>query len=536
MPPLLVAILFWTPALADDYPRNQNVDVLHYGFHLTLSDSSDEILGEASITVRFRAAGVSEFGLDLVGRRADSTGMTVISVGRNDTSLDYSHQHDRLIVHMVSPSGTDERRTYAITYRGIPADGLIISENKYGERTFFGDNWPDRARNWLPTVDHVSDKATVDFIVDAPDHYQVVANGLPVEETDLSSNRRRTHWRNTVPIPTKVMVIGVARFAVQYVDHVGRIPVESWVYPQDRDAGFYDYAVAVQVLTFFNGHIGPYPYAKLANVQSKTRYGGMENAGNIFYNERSVTGNRRAERTIAHEIAHQWFGDSVTENDWHHVWLSEGFATYFAQLYVEFTYGREEMIRGMRQARQRVISFFKDNPDLAVVAPSIKDLNKLLNANSYQKGGWVLHMLRHLVGDEAFWKGIHAYYRQYRDANALTEDFQRVMEETSGEELGWFFRQWIYQPGQPEYQGFWHYDETSGQLTVTLNQVQENGSFFKMPVDLAIHTEDEAATRREVVQLDQIENTFTFALDAPPTSVELDPDTWMLMQATFTER
>src|SRR5690606_33381103 len=167
--------------------------------------------------------------------------------------------------------------------------------------------------------------------------------GARVEESDIEGDRRRTHTRSEVPIATKVMVIGVARFAVDHVREVNGIPVTSWVYPQDRDAGFSDYARAAAILDYFDSHIGPYPYLKLANVQSKTRYGGMENAGNIFYSEGSVTGTGRSEGTIAHEIAHQWFGDSVTEADWYHVWLSEGFATYFTLLWYEHAYGRDRM-------------------------------------------------------------------------------------------------------------------------------------------------------------------------------------------------
>jgi len=526
-------------AAADDYPRNPDVDVVHYAFHIELSDATDEIHGKARIRVAFRADGVDEVWLDLVGRRpGGEAGMTVTDAREGDRAIAWAHRDDRLVLRLPEPSVRGEQRLLSVEYGGKPADGLIISENRHGDRTFFGDNWPDRARHWLPTVDHVSDKATVEWTVDAPAHYQVVGNGRLTEETDLAPGARRTRWATEVPIPTKVMVIGAARFAVEYLGEVAGVPLQSWVYPEDRDPGFHDYAIAERVLRFFEGHIGPFPYAKLANVQSRTRYGGMENASNIFYSERSVTGDRSREGLIAHEVAHQWFGDSVTELDWHHIWLSEGFATYFSQLYMEYTYGRDRLVEGMRAARQRVIRTYRQSPDLAVVAPSIDDLNELLNGNSYQKGGWVLHMLRKQVGDVAFWEGIRRYYREFRDSNALTEDFERVMEDVSGQELGWFFQQWIFIPGHPRLEGIWSWDATTRNVALELRQTQP-GPAFRAPLELGIFQGGagrRTGPRIETVQLDEATETYTFRLDAEPTEVVLDPETWLLMEGEITRR
>jgi len=159
---------------------------------------------------------------------------------------------------------------------------LIIGKNKYSDRGFFGDNWPDRAHHWLPVIDHPFDKSSVDFSISAPLHYSVVANGIKIEESYINEKRKLTRWHEEVPIPVKVMVVGIARFATEVVGKVDNIPVESWVYPQNKVEGFYDYAVALKVLDFFHTHIGPYSYKKLANVQSKTRWGGLENANTIF--------------------------------------------------------------------------------------------------------------------------------------------------------------------------------------------------------------------------------------------------------------
>ena len=345
---------------------------------------------------------------------------------------------------------------------------------------------PNRARNWLPTIDHPSDKATLEFLVTAPSKYQVIANGLQIEETNLENSTKLTHWKQSVPIPTKLMVIGVSRFAVQVVDTYKNIEIQSWVYPQDREKGFFDFARSRRILEFFDQRVGPYAYEKLANVQSKTRYGGMENATAIFYSENAITGQRRNENTVVHEIAHQWFGDSVTEKDWHHVWLSEGFATYFTIVFNEFTYGRDRAVQALKRNRTRIINYYKENPDSPVVDEKIKDLNDLLSTNSYQKGGWVLHMLRWAVGEENFWKGIRQYYTEFRDSNALTEDLQSVMEKASGIQLDKFFDQWIYKPGQPKYEGTWHYNKDAKKVTINLRQTQNSGRIFDMPVEFGI--------------------------------------------------
>ncbi len=512
----------------DSYPRNRELDIVHYQFRIALNDQNDEITGEATIEVHFVGNTPSSFQLDLDSPANGSKGMTVTSVDSEGKPIAFTQQNDRLTLRLATPAKREEHRRFRIAYRGIPEDGLIISKNKHGDRTFFGDNWPNRAHYWLPTVDHPSDKATCEFIVTAPNYYQVVANGSKMEETDLNETIRLTHWKETVPIPTKVMVIGVARFAVQYAGEVRGKSVQSWVFPQDREAGFYDYALAIPILKWMEERIGPFPYEKLANVQSKTRYGGMENASNIFYSEESVTGKRDSEDLLAHEIAHQWFGDSASEDDWYHVWLSEGFATYLTQLYLEATYGRERLVTGMQEAKAKVLAYYQNTPNSPIVDTTIQDLNQLLSPNAYQKGAWVLHMLRHEVGDSTFWKGIKAYYRQYRDGNALSQDFQRVMEKSSGKNLSAFFKQWLYRPGQPSLNGSWTYDTPGKKLILQLRQIEGNGLPFRFPLEIGLYDTNNRLIRLEKVEVTQASHTFTFPLPTMPATVKLDPNTWLL--------
>ncbi len=526
---LLVLVLLVGPAAGQPAPADPvgpagyrpGVDVERYTFRLGLTDASDRIEGEADLAVRFTTGGLPALVLDLVGPNADATGMTVARVTEDGEPVAFEQTEDALQIPLAVPPAPNERRTYRVSYAGVPADGLIISQNRHGDRTFFGDNWPNRARHWLPTVDHPSDKALVEWAVTAPSPYQVVANGQLKEETDLGDGRRLTRWASTAPLATKIAVIGVARFAVEYVDEVDGVPVASWVYPQDREAGFFDYARAERVLAVFDLLLGPYPFAKLANVQSTTRYGGMENASAIFYDENSVTGTRSSESLIAHEVAHQWFGNAVTERDWPHLWLSEGFATYLTHVYHEFTYGRDALEARLRADRDRVVAFAEAEPTRPLVDTAYAAPTDLLNPNSYQRGGWTLHLLRHRVGDGAFFDGLRAFYDRYRGENVTTADFRRTMEEASGQNLGDFFAQWTERPGIPHLAVTWRWGD--GMLTLDLRQT---GGVWTFPLEVGIETDE--GVRLETVAVDVERQTVSIPLDAPPLGVVLDPHVNML--------
>ncbi|UWX54618.1 M1 family aminopeptidase [Maribacter litopenaei] len=187
----------------------------------------------------------------------------------------------------------------------------------------------------------------------------MVATGEKIEESYLENGNKLTIYREPAPVAMKVVTIGVTKFASRLLGEVYDIPVTAWVYPENRLDGFSDYGVATKVLRYFIDQIGPYSYAKLANMQAKTQWGGLENAGTIAYFENSVNGKNEVEGLIAHEIAHQWFGNSASENDWNHVRLSEGFATYFAILYQESVYGDDKRKEELQLDRKQIIDYFK---------------------------------------------------------------------------------------------------------------------------------------------------------------------------------
>lgn len=506
-------------------PRLGQIDIQHYRFALALSDTTNVIRGEAQIRVKFLQE-LSKMDLDLVAYQpAEKTGMIVERITIDEQPLTFQQKGESLEIQLPDGIRKDTELTFQINYHGIPADGLIIDANKYGHRTFFGDNWPNRAHHWLPSVDHPSDKASVEFIVTAPDHYQVIGNGIQVEETNLLNGQKLTHWREDAPLPTKVMVIGAADFAVQRAGDIMGIPISSWVYPENRQAGFYDYAQALQVLPFFIEKVGPYSYPKLANVQSKTRYGGMENASNIFYYENSVTGGQEQETLIAHEIAHQWFGNSASEGNWHHVWLSEGFATYFTTLYMEAQHGIEAARELLVEDREQIVSFAGRN-DSPVIDTRITNYNELLNVNSYQKGGWVLHMLRRQIGDEAFWQGIRQYYTRFRNSNALTKDLQEIMEQASGQKLGSFFQQWLYRGGIPMLEVKLEPTGNRNKYQLTIRQTQA-GEAFNFPLELSIHPK-QGSPERLSLDIREKEQVTIIKFKGAIEKLELDPDVNLL--------
>jgi aminopeptidase N len=520
---LIVFIIVFKSSLA-----RSNIDVLHYKFEIELSDQTDTIKGRASITLQFTEA-ADKFWLNLVSLNGKGKGMVAYMVKENGEILSSAHGNDSLIISLKKPAQKNETRTFEIIYQGIPADGLIISRNKFGDRTFFGDNWPDRAHNWLPCKDDPADKATFEFLVDAPAQYKVIANGKLEEEKILADNRKLTHWVEDVPLSTKVMVIGVAKFAVkQYEDSPPAIPVSAWVYPQDSVAGFRNYSAAPAILKFLSAYIGPYPYNKLANVQSTTIFGGMENASAIFYYEESAEENRPMEDLLAHEIAHQWFGDMASEKSFPHLWLSEGFATYLADMYLESRYGVDTLNKELIDARKKVIAFDKrsDKP----VVDSVSPLMKLLNANSYQKASWILHMLRRDLGDSLFQVLIRTYYDRYKGKNADTNDLLKIAEEVSHKDLHQFFQQWLYTPGIPQLDIQWKYNDKDKTVSITVNQTQKQPAFV-FPLQVAIETKT-TKEKMTTLAITKRAETFSFGVADPDMKLTFDPGTNLLFDAT----
>ncbi len=513
----------------DEYPPG--FDARHYDIRLSLPDAGTRIEGRADI--RFAMAAVRPDALAL-----DFTGLTVIGVRVNGAAAATRHDAGKLVIPLARSIAAGDLQV-SVDYAGTPDDGLIIRDNVHGHRAVFADNWPNRARFWFPAVDHPADKATASFTIDAPGQWQVIANGVrsgpadgePLRAGDGSAARRRWRWDIAEPISPYNMVIGAADMDVRTVGKTcvsdrRCIDVTTWMFPEDSARAASSFRRAAEMVDYYSRVVAPFPYGKLAHVQSATRFGGMENATAIFYDQETIAKGRDIEGLVAHETAHQWFGDAVTPADWPHLWLSEGFATYFAALFFEHADGVARLRQMMETDRVRVVA--SDDVARPVTDASESDLFKRLNTNNYQKGGWVLHMLRGVMGDAAFFDGIRQYYRRHEHGVAETADFRRAMEQAAGKDLGWFFDQWLLRPGFPRLRSAWTWNAGARAADLVVEQTQSAAwPTFRVPLTVEFRTAAADAVR-VVIDLDERRETLRVPLPAAPQSVLLDPDGWVL--------
>ena len=501
-------------------------DALHYDITLVPSDTGTHVLAEVQTTWRLRSSEAVQMELDSAMRV-----VRVLVDGKPNTRLSrtmYARSVSEVEVPHEKQAG--DTLTTRVRYHGRIRDGLIVGNNQYGNRTIFADNWPDRAHLWLASQDHPSDKATVAFHVQAPVEDQVIANGVLDKIDTLAYGNAVWHYRLDTPIPVYTMVVGIGRLARTRLPDaacsIKCVPLTVWTYPEDSSYAVSDpFRRAGQIVDYFSGLIGPFPYPSLAHVESSTRYGGMENSTAIFYDQKLYREKKLGESTVAHETAHQWFGDAVTEADWHHLWLSEGFATYLAALWQRQADGDSAFRAEMDSMAATV--FASAETQKPIVDPSARDLTGLLNSNNYQKGAWVLHQVRGLVGDSAFFTGLRRYYTTYKDRTALSADFAQIMSQAAHRDLEWYFRQALTQPGYPMLDVRWGHKGKTLTLDVTQTQPAGWGS-FRIPglillVDgTPVRISIEGRQSRQVVA----------GISRRPKRIEVDPKGWWLLKTT----
>lgn len=524
-------------------PYAPGFDALHYRIAIDLTSPGPRFRGRTEARIALVAPRQDTLRLDLTGLLVDSVR---IGVGRQTSSpVSFRQEDGRIFIGVPRGANVGDTLSVDIVYGGEPDDGLIIRDNVHGVRGAFADNWPDRARFWFPSIDHPSDKATAEFEVRAPESWEVIANGTSARTLNGPRPVSPGLWRWSIaePVPTYLMVIGATDFAIGTVDACargGRSPARGddcvyvgyWVFPQDSASGARIFHRSGDMVRYYSELIAPYPYARLEHVQSATRFGGMENATAIFYSERAITQGTLSEGTVSHETAHQWFGNAVTPARWADLWLSEGFATYFGMLYFEHAEGAARF-REMREESWNGYLASSDAEIAVVDTTRVPDDNllSLLNANSYNKGGAVLHMLRGLLGDSTFFTGIRRYYAAHVHGNAVTVDLQRVLEQASGRELGWFFEQWLYRPGHPILTVTHSWNAAQREVEVVIDQVQPAAwPTFRMPLEIELTTPDGPVRRR--VEMSERRTRLRFQLQRPPTGVVVDPDCWVLKQLT----
>lgn len=523
-------------AVVDDLIRNQQ-DVIHYDITLSLPDTGSVINAIAEVYYVISAS-QGPLVLDF------DDALTIESVHSLDGiaestpvpwrwSRSRGSASDQLIVERWGRIG--DTVAVAVRYRGTPSDGLAIRNNLHGRRTAFADNWPSRAHHWFPCEDHPSDKATVQFNVETPAAWRAVANGRLLKVDTLPGGRRRWHWREDRPIPVHTMVVGAGILSVAVLDRGDDVRQTVWTFPEDSAFALQQpFRRAAEMVYALSRLVGPFPYEKLAHVESSTRYGGMENSSAIFYAERGYVERTMGEGVVAHEIAHQWFGDAVSQMDWHHLWLSEGFASYFGPLFFELIGEPEVFAEAMRAHRSRYMeSTMVSRP---VIDTTVDDPIEMLNANNYQKGAWILHMLRAELGDSAFFGGIREYYASFRDSTVLSSDFATVMERRAGRPLDWFFEQWLLQPGYPQLDVTWDYREATESLAVAVRQVQPSGwGLYRLRLPLVLQSGN-GTEERVLLRVSGSVDTVQIRVQELPNRIQVDPEGTMLLSVAHLRR
>jgi len=519
-------------------PYRSAFDVLDYQLTIELPDTGASIRGTATLQVQ-RTARSDSLVLDLLDLSV--TRATVDGKSARFSPTDAG-------VAIALPKGAGGQFTATVDYSGTVVDGLIARRDSAGRWTYFGDNWPNRARHWIPSIDHPSDKATVTWRVIAPPSQTVVANGKLISTRDVrgydGSAKKEWIWRESRRIPVYLMVIAAAPLAVYdlgdtacgLADKQRCVPQAVYTAPEQRNFSPGPFARAGEMVQLFASLVGPFPYEKLAHLQSSTRFGGMENASAIFYADAGFRRGTMGDGVVAHETAHQWFGDAVTERDWPHLWLSEGFATYFAALWTRAARGDSAFRVQMADIRQTILADSESVAKRPVIDTIETNLLALLNRNSYEKGGFVLHMLRNEVGERAFFNALRAYYAIFNHATATSDDLRAAMEREVKRPMSWFFDQWLRRPGFPSVTAEWSYDAGAKEVAITVSQSSPFGN-YQFPLTIAV-IDSAGGQHRTTLTMPSsgAAGAVRVPLASAPANVVLDPDVALLAQLQVVRR
>jgi len=506
---------------------------LHYNISITLNDSLSEITtARADIDV-LAVKQLSVVDLDF----AD---LTTDSVSVNGNNVAFTHRNGKLDVPLPRSVSPGTKITVSVVYHGKPHDGLILKPDKDGKPSAVGDNWPDRVHYWIPSFDHPSAKAGVTFHITALSGQLVVANGRLEGVTTNTNNTKTWTYNEAVAIPAYCMIIAVGDFAKLEATQPSLTPLTYYVSHSDSSYALKGFASASSAVEMFSQTVAPYPYEKLALIIGATQFGGMENSSAIVFTQTLFSINADSklskvfgiptniESTVAHEIAHQWFGDSVTESTWADLWLSEGFATYFAALFIQKYEGQQAFEKYMTDASEAVFKFEKTKP-IPIYDRETGKLFDLLNANNYQKGAWVLHMLRARLGDDVFFRAIRSYYQKHKEATANTDDLREAFEQASGKSLRSFFARWVYGSGHPQYELTWRWQPKQKGVGIQLKQSQ-SGEAFHDPVPVVITTNAGTMTA-DVTPASKTYVQFVRS-SQKPLRIEVDPNNTLLKEVT----
>jgi len=499
-------------------------DVTFYGLNLRLDIDNGKLYGETVIRGKVLQDNFTQIELDF------SEAITITEVSGD--AVGYSSRNDILKLNLKNTLNSADTFRVAIEYNGNPQIN--------SSRGFFFEyhdsipivstlSQPYYAHTWFPCKDQIGDKAdSVDIIVTVPDTLTAVSNGALVRITENDNGTRTFHWQERYPIAVFLISIAVSNYIYwsdHYLslDHSRTMPLEFWIYPESVTGARPFLDMTNDMMTFFASIWGEYPFIneKYGQVQFSWR-GGMEH--------QTATGlGAFSEFLICHELAHSWWGNDVTCASWKHIWLNEGFARYAEALWYEHRNG-SDALRGYMNSINRPVAWNAER----LFVQDTTDARNIFDLIVYDKGAWVLHMLRGLVGDDVFYEILRSYRGEYSGGCAGTADFQKVCETVSGQNLNWYFTQWIYGSGLPYYKVNWQarrHSLDTWKLDVTISQIQTTPTLFRMPLTLS-SSNGQIDTTFQIIDSLTTQH-FTFYCNFNPDSLVLDPANWVLKNVIY---
>ncbi len=550
--PVSRARSFELPGDRVHYPPDRPADVQHVKLDIALDFEQETISGTVSTTFSALYDDLTTVSFDAINLHIERVALA------DSTTLSYTYDGKKLVVTLDRSYRYGEVFTVAVAYSAKPRTGLHFIKPAPEDPSRPVQAWtfgqPAYHRYWFPCHDSPNDRATTEIIATVPAQFITVSNGRLLDVADHGATKAH-HWRHDVPHAAYLISLVVGDFAV-IEDHYKDIPVTYYVRPDRKNDAHFYLGKTPQMMAFFSDYTGvEYPYNKYAQTVVEIYTGAMEHTSCTTHSFMLLMDERAAldidlVPVVAHELAHQWFGDLVTCRDWPNGWLNEGFATYFEKLWGEHDQGTDYFKYSMLGDKRRYLGEDSQYRRPIVYNVYHSDGFELFDGHMYSKGGWVLHMLRHQLGEAAFRRAINTYLQRYRTKEVITADLERTFEEATGRSLARFFQQWVYQGGYPAFEVNYSWDGEHHMAKLKIKQTQKVDALtpcFLTPVDLAftIPASDEAAkdeqtTDTRVISMrvmvgedGQVEQTFYIPLEREPLMIRFDPDGWLLKTLKF---
>jgi len=515
------------PASAD-----AGVRIGYYRLRLALRPDAKTLGGCVRITGRVGAIPIKTLNLDLAPPMVVDSATANRKVTR--TPLHIARDGYALGLTPSVPWEAGEQVDVTVCYHGTPSANALTFTGRGDSARVGSYGLPYSAREWWPTHDSPLGKAdSADIEISAPVALTAVSNGRLLGRVVHRDGSATTHWSVRYPIYPDVISLAVARYSMFSLDALTAsgegMPMHFFVFPEDEARARTDFSILPQLLAYHTARLGDYPFIHEGYGIAEFPIESFREHQTIpSYGPRFITGDHRNDWILAHELAHQWFGDALTVRNWSDVWLNEGFATYTAFLWLERARGRA--------AYDSVVSvrMKMDFPGSVFIADST-DVDHMFGPVTFFKGALVLHMLRHVMGDTLFFRALRTYVAENLYKNVATATFQAVCERVFERPLDWFFKEWIYGAGAPAYELKWTQRRAAGgfDVDVLISQVQ-GGAVFTMPVDVALHTARE--TRLEIV-LDSVRaRQATFTVPDSVLDVTLDAGNWILKRSLTSDK